>query len=151
MLKKMVTYEDFNGVERTEAFYFNLTQAELLSMESTVPGGLAAYVEGIGKAQDSAAVLRWIDEFIGWCYGEKSEDGRSFVKDPARLSVFRTSEAYSEIVSGLIEDPDEMSAFFEGVMPQKLMKEYRKTVEKYGSEEKALEGLRVEQRKSLEN
>ena len=30
MIKKTVTYTDYNGVERTESFYFNLSKAEVM-------------------------------------------------------------------------------------------------------------------------
>ena len=144
MYKKTVTYEDFNGVTRTDSFYFNLTKFELLKLEAVKKGGLGAYVEGISKSENSAAAMIWIDEFMGHCYGIKGDDGLGFDKSEAIMNSFRTTEAYSVIISELLEDPDKMSEFFEGVMPQALMKNYYDSLEKYGSAEKAIEGTKAE-------
>ena len=32
MLKKTITYTDYNGVRRTEDFWFNLSKAEIMEM-----------------------------------------------------------------------------------------------------------------------
>ena len=58
MLKKTITYTDYNGLERTEDFYFNLTQAEILDMEMSYPGGLGEMLMGIVNAKDQPALLK---------------------------------------------------------------------------------------------
>ena len=45
MLKKTIKYNDYNGVERNEDFYFNLSQAELMEMEMSTTGGLTETIE----------------------------------------------------------------------------------------------------------
>ena len=45
MIKKTIKYVDFNGVERTEDHYFNLTKAEITEMQLGVKGGLDKYIE----------------------------------------------------------------------------------------------------------
>ena len=40
MLKKTITYTDYNDNERTEDFYFNFSKAELTEMELSTVGGL---------------------------------------------------------------------------------------------------------------
>ena len=46
MLKKTITYTDFDDNERTEDFYFHLSKAEIAEMELSENGGL---VKLIGK------------------------------------------------------------------------------------------------------
>lgn len=40
MLEKVITYTDYDGNERKEKFYFNLTKAELTEMELSMREGL---------------------------------------------------------------------------------------------------------------
>ena len=80
MLKKTITFEDYNGVKRTEDFYFNLSKAEVVEMEMSTSGGLAEMIQNIVKAEDSAAIIKIFKDLILKAYGEKSLDGKRFVK-----------------------------------------------------------------------
>ena len=64
MLKKTMKYVDYNGTERTEDFYFNLTKAELMEMELTTSGGMAEMMQNIVAAQDTPALIKIFKDLI---------------------------------------------------------------------------------------
>ena len=88
MLKKTVTYTDYNGVERTEDFYFNLSKAEVTEMELSVDGGLAQMLENIVNSKDNKEIVRMFKELVLKAYGEKSPDGRRFIKNKELSDAF---------------------------------------------------------------
>lgn len=121
MIKKTITYTDYNGKERTEDFYFNLTKAEATEIEASTKGGLQEMVEQIIDAEDTASLVKIFKELILKSYGEKSADGRMFVKvDPNGYRLadnFAQTEAYSVLFTELATDADAAAKFFNGVIP----------------------------------
>lgn len=117
MLAKKITYTDFDGLERTETFYFNLTKAEIAEMELQHPGGYLDYIERIIDAKDRSELTECFTKLILDSYGEKSEDGRHFKKSAEISELFHTSEAYSELFMEIMGDPDAASTFVNGIMP----------------------------------
>ena len=85
MLKKTITYVDYNGSERTEDFYFNLTKAEIMEMELSTTGGLSEMIARIVAAQDAPAIIKVFKELILKAYGQKSADGKRFVKSAQQM------------------------------------------------------------------
>lgn len=122
MLKKTVTYVDFNGVARTEDFYFNLTKAEVTEMELSVNGGFSKMVEEIVQSNDGARIIELFKEMVLKAYGEKSADGKRFIKSKALSEEFAQTEAFSEIFMELALDADAAAAFVKGIMPANLGK-----------------------------
>jgi hypothetical protein len=118
MLAKPITYTDFNGLERTETFYFNITKGEIAEMELTHPGGYLDYIERIIAAKDQKELTECFTQLILSAYGEKTEDGRHFRKSKEISDLFHTSEAYSELLMELLTDVDAASAFVNGIMPK---------------------------------
>mgnify|MGYP006874292219 CR=1 FL=1 len=105
MLKKTITYTDYNGVERTEDKYFNLSKAEIMEMEMSTAGGFAEMVQGIVKAQDAPAIMKIFKDIILKSYGEKSPDGKRFIKSkelPVPLDN-NFVHALKEVLSGLVK------------------------------------------------
>ena len=64
MLKLTRTYKDYNGVSRTEDFYFNLTQAEVTELELSVDGGLVEMINRIVAAQDGKQIIAIFKDII---------------------------------------------------------------------------------------
>lgn len=124
MFAKKIKYEDFNGTVREETFYFNLTEAELIEMESSVDGGLAEYGRRIIECQNVPQIMDLFKKLILISYGEKSADGKRFIKeDPVRgkLSLeFMQTNAYSELYMEFINNPDSGAEFFNNVIPAKI-------------------------------
>lgn len=117
MLKKTITYTDYNGSERTEDFYFNLTKAEIMEMELSTSGGLAEMIQRIVKAQDAPAIIKIFKELVLKAYGEKSPDGKRFIKSEEISTAFSQTEAYSQIFMELATDSDAAAAFVNGIVP----------------------------------
>ena len=121
MLAKTITYTDYNGVERTETFYFNLSQAELIDMQLGGKDGL--YSNKLQKMidnHDAAAIVATIKEFVLKSYGEKTDDGKRFIKSPEISEEFMQTEAYSQLITELLSDDAKSSEFILGIMPQAL-------------------------------
>ena len=126
MLKKTVTYVDYNGVERTEDFFFNLSKAEVMEMELSTAGGLAESIQRIVAAQDAPAIIKFFKEIVLKAYGEKSADGRRFIKSDEIAAAFAQTEAYSEIFTELATDADKAAEFVNGIVPAELAEEAKK-------------------------
>lgn len=117
MLKKTFTYTDYNGVERTEDHYFNLSKAELMEMELSTTGGLAEMINKIVAAQDAPAIVKVFKDLVLKAYGQKSADGRRFIKSKELADEFSQTEAYSQLFMELATDADAASAFVNGIVP----------------------------------
>lgn len=120
MLKKTITYTDYNGVERTEDFWFNFSQAEILEMEIGRNGGISEYLKKIIESKDQEAIVKNFKELILKAYGEKSEDGRRFVKSPELSKAFSETEAYSKLYLELAFDAKAASNFVNNVIPSNV-------------------------------
>jgi len=117
MIKKTINYTDYNGVERTETFYFNLSKAELTEMEQLTSGGLSEMVKKITETLDGPAIIRLFKDLVLKAYGEKSADGKRFVKNDEVRDAFAQTEAYSELFMELATDADAASKFVNGIIP----------------------------------
>ena len=117
MLKKTITYTDYNGSERTEDFYFNLSKAEVMEMEMSTTGGLAETITKIVAAQDSPAIIKIFKELVLKAYGEKSPDGKRFIKSDEIATAFSQTEAYSNLFMELATDAEAAAAFVNGITP----------------------------------
>lgn len=130
MLKRTIKYEDYNGVEREEDFYFNLSKAELTEMELSTKGGLAEMIQGIIKAKDAPAIIKIFKELVLKAYGEKTADGRGFKKEDENgrplYKNFQETEAYSILFMELATNDKAASAFINGIIPRDLAKELEK-------------------------
>lgn len=120
MLKKTMTYTDYNGTERTEDHYFNLTKAELMEMEMSTTGGLAEMIQRIVAAQDAPAIIKIFKELVLKAYGQKSPDGRRFVKNDDLREEFSQTEAYSQLFMELATDADAAAKFIAGIIPKDI-------------------------------
>lgn len=117
MLKKTMTYTDYNGVERTEDFYFNLTKAEVMEMEMSTSGGLSEMINKIVATQDAPAIIKIFKDIILKSYGEKSLDGKKFVKSEELSNAFSQTEAYSMLFMELATDTEAASNFINAIVP----------------------------------
>ena len=119
MLKKTITYTDYNENERTEDFYFNLTKAEVMELEMSTSGGLAEMITKIVAAQDAPAIIKIFKDLILKAYGEKSLDGKHFIKSEELSTAFSQTEAYSQLFMELATDAESAAAFVNGIIPNK--------------------------------
>ena len=123
MLKETITYTDYNDLKRTEDFYFNMTKTELLRMESDKTGSFSTLLSKFIKAKDQSDILEAIERFIFKAYGEKSADGRQFIKSEELSRGFFQSPAYEVLFDKLNADPDYAYKFVMGIVPAELSKQ----------------------------
>ena len=117
MLKKTITYTDYDGNERIEDFYFNLTKAEVLEMEMSQNGGLSKLLQKIVLEQDNKRIVEFFKEIVLKAYGEKSLDGKRFIKSEDLCNGFMQTEAYSELFMELATNAEAAAAFVNGITP----------------------------------
>ena len=117
MLKKTITYTDYNGNERTEDFFFHLTKAEIMEMEMSTTGGLAEMIQKVVATQDTPAIIKIFKELVLNAYGEKSPDGKRFIKSKELSTAFSQTEAYSILFMELATDADAAAKFINGIVP----------------------------------
>ena len=120
MIKKTLTYTDYDGVERTEDYYFNLTEAELVEMELSIDGGMQKKIEKIMNSKDMKQIIEVFKDLILRSYGEKSDDGKRFIKNKEITEAFTQTEAYSMLFMRLATDEKEASDFVNGILPAKF-------------------------------
>lgn len=138
MLQQEITYTDYNGVEKTETFYFNLTRAEIVEMEATYPGGLAEEMDRAMKAKDPVRLFKLFKEIIGASYGEKSPDGRRFMKSEEISRGFFETPAYDWLYMRMTTDEKFAADFVKGILPldslegdqrQELLKQFEERID----------------------
>ena len=117
MLKKTITYTDYNGVQRTEDFYFNLSKAEIMEMELGTTGGLAEMIQKVVAANDGPTIIKIFKDLVLKAYGEKTADGKRFVKSEEISNAFSQTEAYSILFMELATDADSAAKFVNGIIP----------------------------------
>lgn len=126
MIKKTITYVDYNGTERTEDFFFNLNKAELMEMELGTKGGLAEQLQRIIDAQDTPEIIKVFKTLLLKAYGQKSPDGKRFIKTPEITAEFEQTEAYSELFMELATDDKKAADFVNGIVPKDISEEINK-------------------------
>ena len=120
MVVEKIKYTDFNGLEREEEFMFNLTEAEITEMELTTDGGLSDSIKKIIAAQDTPQIIKVFKMLLLKSYGEKSADGRRFVKSDKLSEEFAQTNAYSQLFMKLATDDKAAVAFINGIMPDSM-------------------------------
>ena len=120
MLKKHIAYTDYNGVNREEDFYFNLSKAEIMEMELSTTGGLTERINKIIGAQDTSTIIKMFKDLVLRAYGVKSDDGRRFIKSEELKNDFAQTEAYSILFMELATDSDKAAEFVNGIVPSDM-------------------------------
>ena len=120
MVVEKIKYTDCNGLEREEEFMFNLTEAEITEMELTTDGGLSDSIKKIIAAQDTPQIIKVFKMLLLKSYGEKSADGRRFVKSDKLSEEFAQTNAYSQLFMKLATDDKAAVAFINGIMPDSM-------------------------------
>jgi hypothetical protein len=126
VLKKTITYTDFNGDEVSEDFFFHLSKAELVELELSHKGGLSESLQRIIDAEDGKAIIQEFKNIILSAYGKRSDDGKRFIKNQQLREEFESTEAYSSLFMELVTDTDAAIEFINGVIPAGMAEEAAK-------------------------
>lgn len=126
MFAKEIKYTDYNGIDRSEKFYFNLNKSELTEMDLTTAGGMKSFIERITNTQDQAELIRLFKELILKAYGRKSDDGKRFIKSDELREEFSQTMAYDTYFMLLATNEKEAIKFVNGIMPADVVAEAQK-------------------------
>ena len=130
MLKKTITYTDYNGDTVTEDFYFNLSKVELMDMQLSEEGGFDNLIQNIADSKDPAKMIALFKLVLLKSYGKKTEDGKRFVKNDALTEAFMQTEAYSELFMEIATN-EEATNFIKGIMPADLLNDMDTKIEEF--------------------
>lgn len=130
MIKKTINYVDYNGNERTEDHYFNLSKSEIMKMEMSVAGGFAEMIQRVVAAQDQTAIMKIFEDLIHKSYGVKTPDGKGFRKTAEDLEAFVSTPAYDELFMELATNADAAANFVNGIIPADMAKQLKDVPQK---------------------
>ena len=125
MIKKTISYTDFDGNSVKEDLYFNISKAEAMKLEYTSDGRLTDFMSRVSKkasegsldAEEEEKIVKFIVDFVLQAYGKKSEDGRRFIKSEQIRSEFSQSAAFDAFLDELLGSEEYMKTFFSSVVP----------------------------------
>lgn len=117
MLKKTVSYVDYDGVQRMETLYFNLTKAEISRIQMKEDGNFIEHMQRLLEKRKVEELYLFFEDFVRRSYGEKSIDGSRFIKTPEKTQDFEWSPAFSEVLMEIVQNPDKLQEFVLGVIP----------------------------------
>lgn len=126
MVKETITYVDYDGNERTEDFRFNISKAELAEWHLTTDGGMDVMIDRIVKAKDQKEIMAVFKKILMLSYGEKSPDGKRFIKSPELFTAFSQTEAYSKLFMELVTNEEKAISFVNSILPPDLAEELNK-------------------------
>lgn len=130
MLKKDITYTDYDGQTRVETCYFNLNKTELLEVALDLPDGVVENVEG--KSNDAIArvlmeslgskgMFKFIKDLIIKSYGVKSADGKRFVKSPELSTEFSQTPIFDDMFMEMLSNEKVAADFVNAIIPASLV------------------------------
>lgn len=129
MLKREIKYEDFDGNEHTEVFYFNISKPELVELEADTSEGFSKWIRGIIEAEDNKTLVQMFKKIVLLAYGERSEDGKRFIKSEQLREEFSQTNAFNELFMELATSDKAATTFLIGVMPKDLRGDIEKAVD----------------------
>lgn len=118
MYVKPITYTDYDGVQHTDKFYFNISKAELIEMDASETGGLTKRLQEIVDANETADIFKRVKSIILKAYGRKSPDGKRFIKSHEMSQEFEQTEAYSELIMEFMQNPKSFEEFMRHTLPK---------------------------------
>lgn len=130
MIKKTITYEDFNGVEQTEDFWFHLSKLEVAELELLAETSMEAKIKQIIESKDTREIYKMFKQIIVDAYGKKTPDGKRFIKDSDTKLELTTSPALDELIMEFIQNPDSAATFIRGIIPKSMQSDFDEEAQK---------------------
>lgn len=129
MIKKTITFKDFNGDSRTEDFYFNLTIDEIMELQFSEAGGLDQYINSIVQSDNNAEIYQTFKKIILKAIGKKSEDGRLFAKSEEIKNEFSQTNAFSNMLVEFMTNAEAGASFISALVPAEELEKIVSVVE----------------------
>lgn len=121
MYIRKITFTDYNGLEHTRTYYFNLSKSELLRLQLSIGGGLTEYAKRLMDTEDMVHLSELFEKLILMSYGEKTDDGMHFIKEDENgkklADMFKQTAAYDELYTELCTNEQSAIEFFNSVIP----------------------------------
>ena len=130
MLKRTIKYTDLNGDEQEDIFYFNLSKPEVIELQVGVEGGFGQMLQNIVESKNNKEIVARFKQIIQMAYGEKSEDGKRFIKSEELSKKFSETPAYEVLYMQLLQDENFAAEFMNGLLPQNMLAELVKDQDK---------------------
>lgn len=123
MLRKNVTYKDFDGNPVTEEFCFHLMEADFIDLDFKYEsfGGLKSYLLGLIKEIQNnenapkRPMYEFLKEVISLSVGKRI--GNRFDRSQEAKDRFFQTGAYSNFIIDMINDPTGIPDFFNAITP----------------------------------
>ena len=142
MLKRPITYTDFNDEEQTETFYFNISETEVIKMETKYEGGYIRVMRNIIEAEDEKRIIEEFQSLILDAYGQRSDDGKRFIKDETTREYFANHAAFNALFMELARDDKKAAEFLLGVFPKKMIEDMDLDAQKIVDQAKEIVGTK---------
>lgn len=124
MYQKVIKYEDYNGVDQEQVFMFNMTEAEITEMNLSVKGGMGEVMRQVANTRDVPKLIEIFKKMVLMSYGEKSPDGKRFIKSQELRDAFEQCPAYSQLFMELVQDNKAAAEFLIGIIPKKMRSDF---------------------------
>jgi len=120
MLKREIKFEDFDGNQSSDIFYFNISKPELVELEVEHEGGFGKMLESIVETKNNKELIKKFKDIVLLAYGVKSEDGKRFIKSDQLREEFSQTAAYNELFMELATDDNAAVQFLTAVLPKDI-------------------------------
>lgn len=117
MIRKEISYVDFNDKPQKDIAYFHLSKAELGKLQMRENGTFIDRLQELVARRQVEAMYNFVYNLVLDAYGERDPEGRKFIKNPALREDFEQSIAFSEFLSELLADGDSLSDFIRAILP----------------------------------
>ena len=118
MFSRTFTYTGYDGKPHTDTWWFNLSEAELYEMELSKIGGVNGMMNRLLREEKPGEIVKMFKEIILGAVGERSADGRKFLKNEEIRQDFYQSKAYSDLFVELVSSGEALSTFLRGAIPE---------------------------------
>ena len=127
MFSKTFEYMGYDGQPHKETWWFNLSEEELYKMELGTVGGVNGMMNRMIREEHPDKIVDMFERIILTSVGERSADGRRFVKKPRPgmpwgeiAEDFRETPAYSQLFVELVSSGEKLSEFLKAAIPQEV-------------------------------
>jgi hypothetical protein len=129
MLKRSISYKDFNDVDCVDIFYFNISKPELIELEVKYEHGLTSMIQRIIEQKDHKELIKLFKELVLLAHGQKSPDGKRFIKSDQLREEFSQTAAYNALFVELATNDEAAANFLKGALPTDMVGEIDKALD----------------------